>query len=110
MGEKIMSTARPPSARRRPAATAGVTFTARPVALAVALLLGAAAPSASAAAYTIKDLATLGGTYSQSSSYGTVNASGQVAGTSATAGGQQRAFRTAANAAINPATDDVGTL
>ena len=53
------------------------------------------------------DLGTLGG--STSCAYG-INASGQVAGSSAAADGSTHGFRTAANASINPATDDIGTL
>jgi probable HAF family extracellular repeat protein len=63
--------------------------------------------------YTVHDLGTLGGTQSSGgggSIGGNINHSGQVAGVSTTANGDQHAFRTGPNAAINPATDDLGTL
>lgn len=53
------------------------------------------------------DLGTLGG---RDSSGNGLNNLGQVVGSSETADGQTRAFRTAANTAINSATDDLGTL
>ncbi len=55
----------------------------------------------------IIDLGTLGGT---SSSGNGINEHGQVVGTSAISDGQGRAFRTAPNSVINPATDNLGTL
>jgi probable HAF family extracellular repeat protein len=65
------------------------------------------AQAALAQSYTVTDLGTLGGTYSIA--YG-MNASGQVVGQSLTSTNYFHAFRTAANSAINPATDDLGTL
>ena len=53
------------------------------------------------------DLGTLGGT---SSAGNGINNLGQVVGSSGTTDGQTRAFRTAPNSVINPATDDLGTL
>ena len=53
------------------------------------------------------DLGTLGGA---SSAGNGINNLGQVVGSSGTADGQTRAFRTAPNSVINPATDDLGTL
>jgi probable HAF family extracellular repeat protein len=59
------------------------------------------------------NLGTLGGFNSvggiESVAYG-INNSGQVVGESITASGNDHAFRTAANSAINPSTDDLGTL
>lgn len=53
------------------------------------------------------DLLTLGGTESAGNA---INNLGQVVGSSETANGETRAFRTAANSAINATTDDLGTL
>jgi probable HAF family extracellular repeat protein len=57
------------------------------------------------------DLGTLGGSESRAGVGNGVNASGQVVGHSYLSGNNAiRAFRTAANSPINPATDDLGTL
>lgn len=53
------------------------------------------------------NLGTLGGEVSAGNG---INNLGQVVGASETATGESRAFRTAANSAINAATDDLGTL
>ena len=58
--------------------------------------------------YTVHDLGTLGG--ANTSSCCSINKYGQVAGTSQTVLGSLHAFRTAPNSAINPLTDDLGTL
>lgn len=60
---------------------------------------------ASAAAYTILDLGTLGGTYIASNGFGTINASGQVVGYSYVSPPQIHAFRTAPNGPITAASD-----
>jgi probable HAF family extracellular repeat protein len=63
-------------------------------------------PSALAAAYTILDLGTLGGFGSSSAGYNTLNASGQVVGTSYLSGNATNdAYRTAPNSAISPGND-----
>jgi probable HAF family extracellular repeat protein len=64
-------------------------------------------PIPGAQMYTVTDLGTLGGDYSFARS---VNASGQVVGSSFTSTYYYHAFRTAPNSPINPATDDLGTL
>jgi probable HAF family extracellular repeat protein len=65
-------------------------------------------PRAGAQSYTVTDLGTLGGTNSLAQG---INGSGQVVGYAYTTGdGAYHAFRTTANAPINPATDDLGTL
>ena len=75
----------------------------------VAAALAPAVP-ASAAAYTILDLGTLGGSWSFSDGLGTVNASSQVVGWSNITGSTAfHAFRTAANGPITAASD-LGTL
>lgn len=56
---------------------------------------------------TMRDLGTLGG--SNSIAYD-INDNGLVVGTAMIAGGSYRAFRTAPNAAIDPATDNLGLL
>lgn len=53
------------------------------------------------------DLGTLGGSNSNGNG---INNLGQVVGSSETASGETRAFRTAPNSTINSATDDLGTL
>ena len=80
--------------------------------VAASLLTFIGAPGASAAMnYTILDLGTLQGfVSSKTTRYGAVNTAGQVVGVSRSSSGLNHAFRTSANAAINPATDDLGTL
>jgi len=58
--------------------------------------------------YNVTDLGVLGTDY-HTQAIG-INATGQVAGSSTNSSGYTRAFRTAPNAAINAATDDLGTL
>ena len=82
-------------------------------AFALLTALAAAAPARGAAVYTIRDLGTLGGSLSETQGYTALNASGQVAGDSYTAGdAAQHAFRTAANGPIIPGAggSDLGTL
>ncbi len=58
--------------------------------------------------YVVTDLGTLGGASANANG---INDAGQVVGTSKLAGdAMNRAFRTAPNRVINPATDDLGTL
>jgi probable HAF family extracellular repeat protein len=73
----------------------------------VLAMLAHTAPAAVPAEYTFLDLGTLGGTKSQAAS---VNSSGQVVGFAKDPSGANRAFRTASNAAINAATDNLGSL
>jgi probable HAF family extracellular repeat protein len=57
------------------------------------------------------DLGILSANFFGSSSFANaINNLGQVAGSSTVSSGVSHAFRTAANSAINPATDDLGTL
>jgi probable HAF family extracellular repeat protein len=83
----------------------------RQVSASVVLLVAVSAlptvsPSALAAAYTILDLGTLGGFGSSSAGYNTLNASGQVVGTSFLSGNVTNdAYRTAPNSAISPGND-----
>jgi probable HAF family extracellular repeat protein len=72
-------------------------------------LLGLAPLWAQPRIYVVNNLGTLGGT---AQSYAnSINNAGQVAGSSDMPGDQTyHAFRTAPNSAINPATDDLGTL
>src|SRR2546423_9670630 len=84
-------------------------LSARAVSVAFVLILTGSLGSgrtAHAAAYTILDLGTLGGTFVQSNGFGTVNASGQVVGYSYTSTiGDIHAFRTTPNGPITPASD-----
>jgi probable HAF family extracellular repeat protein len=73
----------------------------------IVFTLVATTASGQAPSYTVHDLGTLGGASSKAIA---INASGQVVGNSTTAAGVNHAFRTAPNAAINIATDDLGTL
>jgi probable HAF family extracellular repeat protein len=57
--------------------------------------------------WSLDNIGTLGGSYVAAQS---LNNLGQVVGMSTDAGGVQHAFRTAANSAINPATDDLGAF
>src|SRR4051812_31682204 len=78
-----------------------------PIFFAALLALGISSSIDAQPQYSAHDLGTLGGASSQ---VGGINSSGEVAGTSATAAGQNHAFRTATNSPINPSTDDLGTL
>lgn len=75
--------------------------------------LATSQPAAAASLYSITDLGSLNPTATGfdagSFGYG-INDSGQVVGSSVIAGGYSHAFRTAPNSAINPVTDDLGTL
>jgi len=66
-----------------------------------------AASTCFAQMYTVNDLGTLGGEWSDVTG---INASGQVAGSSGLPNAAGHAFRTAPNRPINPHTDDLGTL
>jgi len=71
------------------------------------LLLSMPTASFALVQYVVTDLGTLGGTNSCARG---INNSGQVVGNANTSDGNVRAFRTAPNQPINPATDDLGTL
>jgi probable HAF family extracellular repeat protein len=79
-------------------------------------ILAVSIPLAAQPKYVPVDLGTLGGNGTAPNNFGSrdqangINNLGQVTGTSATAAGYPHAFRTAPNAAIQPATDDLGTL
>src|SRR5215471_963713 len=79
--------------------------------LALCLGLVFAASTCFAQMYTVTDLGTLGGSFSAAFP---INASGQVVGYSTRQdtplNDTLHAFRTAPNAPINPATDDLGTF
>jgi probable HAF family extracellular repeat protein len=61
--------------------------------------------------YVVTDLGSLGSTADNATSANGINNAGQVVGTSKLAGDiTSRAFRTAPNKPINPATDNLGTL
>lgn len=80
-----------------------------PVGLSAAVLLASIGPAVQAQTkYSVTDIGTLGGTIS----FGyAVNLRGQVAGASLTSDNNgYRAFRTAPNRPIHPATDALGTL
>src|ERR1051325_408426 len=74
-------------------------------------LTGLGHPLAAQPKYTVHDLGTLGLSSGWSSAAG-INGSGQVVGSSylGTGAHDVRAFRTAPNSSINPATDDLGGL
>ena len=69
--------------------------------------LATSLPATAAKLYSVTDLGTLGGTFSEANG---INNLGQVVGTSSIDTEQRHAFRTAPNSPINPATDDLGFL
>lgn len=76
----------------------------------VVSFIGLSAPQTTVAAtlYNILDLGSLGG--NDSTTAVGINSVGQVVGGSINVNGEYHAFRTAPNRAINPVTDDLGTL
>lgn len=70
--------------------------------------LSASQPTVAATLYNVLELGSLGGNGS-TTAVG-INNVGQVVGGSINFNGEYHAFRTAPNRAINPATDDLGTL